>query len=76
LDLRARNKEEYGGIKELHNLHSSFHIIMIINSSGMRLSEYVAYRGKKRNAYKVLVRKSEERRPLGELGLGGRIIVK
>jgi hypothetical protein len=44
---------------------------MIIRSNRMKLAGYVACRGEKRNAYKVLVGKSEERRPLGELGIGG-----
>jgi ribosomal protein L10 len=74
MDLRARNKEE--AIKELHNFHSSFNIIMITESSGMRVAKHVAYRAENRNADKVLVGKSEERRPLGDLGVGGGLIVK
>jgi hypothetical protein len=32
--------------------------------------------GEMRNAYKILVRKSEGKRPLADLGVDGRIILK
>jgi hypothetical protein len=37
----------------------------MIESRRMRLAAYVARMGEKRNAYRVLVRKPEGKRPLG-----------
>jgi hypothetical protein len=50
--------------EELHNLYSSPSIIRIIKSRRMRLAGHVARMGKKRNAYRILVGKPEEKRPL------------
>jgi hypothetical protein len=50
---------------ELHNLNFSQSIIRMIKSSRMRWAGHAARRGKKRNAYKILVGKPEGRRPLG-----------
>jgi hypothetical protein len=50
--------------KELHNLYSSPSIIRIIKSR-RRWAKEVARMGETRNAYKILVGKTEEKRPLG-----------
>jgi hypothetical protein len=51
--------------KELHDLYSSPSIIRIITSRRMRWAGHVAQIGEKRNAYRLLVAKPEERTPLG-----------
>jgi hypothetical protein len=51
--------------KELHDLYSSPSIIRIMKSRRMRLAGHLARMGKKRNAYRLLVRKPEGQRPLG-----------
>jgi hypothetical protein len=51
--------------EELHNLYSSPSIVRIIKSRRMRWTGHIArIERKKRNAYRLLVRKSEEKRPL------------
>jgi hypothetical protein len=50
--------------EELHNLYSSPSIIRMIKSRGMRWAGHVARIGGKRNAYRILVGKSEINRPL------------
>jgi hypothetical protein len=72
--------------EELHNLYSSPDIIWQIKSRRMRWAGHVARMGEERKLYKVLVGKSEGKRPLGrprrrwedaitmdlrEIGLGG-----
>jgi hypothetical protein len=49
--------------KELHNLHSSPSIIRIMKSRRVRWAWHVE-RMEKRNAYRLLVGKPEERRPV------------
>jgi hypothetical protein len=51
--------------EELHDLYSSPSIIRIIKSRRMRWAGHVPRMGKKRKAYRLLVGKPEERRPLG-----------
>jgi hypothetical protein len=51
--------------EELHNLYSSPNIIRIIKSRRMRWAGHVAPMGSKRNAYRILVGKPEEKRPPG-----------
>jgi hypothetical protein len=51
--------------EELRDLYSSPSIIRIIKSRRMRWTGHVARTGGKRNAYRLLVRKSEGKRPLG-----------
>jgi hypothetical protein len=51
--------------EELHDLYSPPSIIRIILASRMRWAGHVARMGDKRNAYRLLVRKPEEKRPLG-----------
>jgi hypothetical protein len=50
--------------EELHNLYSP-NMIRMIKLRRMRWTGHVARMGEKRNAYRLLVGKSEERRPLG-----------
>jgi hypothetical protein len=71
---------------ELHNLYSSTDIIRQIKSRRMRWAGHVACMGEGRNAYRVLMREPEGKRPLEkprhrwkdgikmdlrEIGLGG-----
>jgi hypothetical protein len=51
--------------EELHNLYSSPDIIRQVKSRRMRWAGHVARMGEERKVYKVLVGKSEGRRPLG-----------
>jgi hypothetical protein len=51
--------------KELCDLHSSPSMISIIKSMRMRWAGHVAQMGEKRNTYRLLVGKPEEKRPLG-----------
>jgi hypothetical protein len=51
--------------EDLHNLYSSPSIIRVIKSRRMRRAGHVARMGEKRNAYTILVRKPERKRPLG-----------
>jgi hypothetical protein len=50
--------------EELHDLYSSPSIIRIIKSQRMRWAGHVARMGEKRNSYRLLVGKSEGKRPL------------
>jgi hypothetical protein len=51
--------------EELHNLYSSLDIIRQVNSRRMRWAGHVARMGEERKVYKVLVGKTEGKRPLG-----------
>jgi hypothetical protein len=51
--------------EELHNLYSSPDIIRQIKSRRMRWAGHLARLGEGRKLYKVLVEKSEGKRPLG-----------
>jgi hypothetical protein len=51
--------------EELHSLYSSPSIIRIIKSRRMMWAGYVAQMGEKRNVHRLLVGKSEGKRPLG-----------
>jgi hypothetical protein len=51
--------------EELHSLYSSPSTIRMIRSRRMRWAGHVARMGEKRNAYMILVGKSEGKRPLG-----------
>ena len=52
-------------IEELNDLHSSPNIIWVIKSRRMRWAGHVAHMGERRGIYKVLMGKSEGKRPLG-----------
>jgi hypothetical protein len=54
-------------IEEFHNLYSSPNIIIMIKSSRMRCAGHVARMGERRNAYRILVRKLEAKRPLRKI---------
>jgi len=69
LDLRER--EKVGGrncrksrSQDLHNCHSS-PFIMVTKSRRIRCAGHVSRMGKMRNAYNILIGKSEGKRPLG-----------
>jgi hypothetical protein len=51
--------------KELRDLYSSPSIIRIMKSRRIRWARHLAGMGEKRNAYRFLVRRPEEKRPLG-----------
>jgi hypothetical protein len=50
---------------KLHNLYSSPSLIRIIKSRRMRLAGYVGRMGEKRYVYRILMGKTEGKRPLG-----------
>jgi hypothetical protein len=50
--------------KELHNLYYSPSIVRMIKLRRMRWAGYVARMEEKRNAYRILVGKPQEKRPL------------
>jgi hypothetical protein len=66
-----KTDEMTGGLRKLHNeeecddSYSSPSIIRMIKSRNMKWAGHVARMGEKRNAYRLLVLKSERRRPLG-----------
>ena len=51
--------------KELYALYSSPNIIRVIKSTRLEWAEHVARMGDKRDVYRVLVGKSEGKRPSG-----------
>jgi hypothetical protein len=51
--------------EELNDLYSSPNIIRVIKSRRMRWAGHVAHMVDRRGAYRVLVGKPEEKRPLG-----------
>jgi hypothetical protein len=70
--LGWKRDEETGGWRTLHNeglhnLYSSPSIIRMIKSRRMRWTEHIARMEEKKNACRVLVGKSEGKRPLGRL---------
>jgi hypothetical protein len=52
-------------IDELHSLHSSVNIVRMIKSRRLRWAGLVACMGEGRGVYRVLVKRSEVKRPLG-----------
>jgi hypothetical protein len=50
---------------ELHSLYSSSNIVRVIRSKRLRWAGHVAYMGKGRNVYRVLVGRPESKRPQG-----------
>jgi hypothetical protein len=68
--FRPKRDEMAGGRRklpneELHILYSSRSVIRMIKSRRMRLAGHVSRMVEKRNDYRILVRKPEEKRPLG-----------
>jgi hypothetical protein len=51
--------------EELHNLYSSQSTIRMIKSRRMRWAGHVTQMGEKRNAYRILLRQPEGKRPPG-----------
>ena len=51
--------------EELNDLYSSPNIVRVIKSRRMRWARHVARMGEERRAYRVLVGKTEGKRPLG-----------
>jgi hypothetical protein len=64
-----KRDEVMGGWRELHNkeLHNLYSLpnIISITKSRMRWAGHEARMGKKRNAYRILVRQPEGKKPLG-----------
>jgi hypothetical protein len=61
-----------GGWRKLHNevlrnLYPSPSIIRMTKSRSMRCAGHVARMGEMRNAYRILVKKPGEKRPLGRI---------
>jgi hypothetical protein len=63
--FRPKRDEVTRGWRKMYNLCSSSNIIKIIKSRRMGLVGHVVCMGEIRNAYKILVGKCEEKRPLG-----------
>jgi hypothetical protein len=63
----------WGGLhnEELYDLYPSPSIIRIIKSRRMRWAGHAARMGEKGNAYRLLVRKPEGKRPLGRIRCRG-----
>ena len=57
--------------EELNDLYSSPNTVRVIKSRRMGWAGHVTLMGEERGVYRVLVGKSEERRPLGRLGVDG-----
>jgi hypothetical protein len=62
--------------EELRNLCVSRNFIRVIKSRRMRWSWHVARMGEIRNAYKILVKKPEGKRPIEYLGLDVEIMLE
>jgi hypothetical protein len=58
-----KREEVAGGWSRLHNLYASPNIIRVIKSRRIRLAGHIALMGDMRNAYKILIVKSEGKRP-------------
>jgi hypothetical protein len=58
-DIKLLHKEE------LHDLYQLPNIISVMKPRRMKWAVYVAHMGEKINAYTILVRKPEGKRPLG-----------
>ena len=76
-----KRDEVTGELRKLHNeeindLYSSPNIVRVIKSRRMRWAGHVARMVEGRGVYRVLVGKPEGKRPLGETGVDGRIILE
>jgi hypothetical protein len=65
LSAATGNSENYECNEVMRDLYSSPNIIRITKSRRMSSAAYVARMEENRNAYELLVRKPEEKRPLG-----------
>jgi len=75
-----RREEVAGELRRMHNeelndFHSSPNIVRVVKSRRMRWVGHVARMAEERGVYRVLVGKPEERRPWGNLGVDGWIIL-
>jgi hypothetical protein len=61
---------------ELHDLYSSAKIVRVIKSRRMRWEGHVARMREESGVYRVLVGRPEGKRPLEDLGVGGRITLR
>jgi hypothetical protein len=73
--------EETGEWRRLHNeelndLYPSQNIVRVNKSRRMRWEGHVARMGERRGSYKILVRRPEGGRPLGDPGVSERILLK
>jgi hypothetical protein len=76
-----KRNEVAGGYRKLHNeelcnLYSSLSIIRMIKPRTMRWAGYISRMGEKSNAYRILWEIKNQKRPLGTLEVGGRILLK
>ena len=76
-----KRDEVTGEWKKLHNeehkdLYCSPNVVRVIKSRRMRWAGLVARMGEGRGVYRVLVGKPEGKRPLGNPGADGRIILR
>jgi len=62
--------------EELNYLYSLSSIVRVIKSRRMRWAGHVACMGERRGVYRVLVGEPEGKRPLGDPGVDGRIILR
>jgi hypothetical protein len=60
----------------LKNLYSSPNIVRVTKPRRMRWAGHVARMGEGRGVYMVLVGRLEGKRPLEDLGVGGRITLR
>jgi hypothetical protein len=77
-NISGPEREEDGSWRKLHNdelhsLYSSPNIVRVIKSRRITCAEHVARMGEGRGFYRVLVGRPEGKRPLEDLGVGGRI---
>jgi len=61
--------------EKLNDLYSSPNIVRVIKSRRIRWAGYAARMGEERGVYRVLVGKPKGKRPLGDLGVDGWIIL-
>jgi hypothetical protein len=74
-------RDEYRSWRKLHNdelqsLYSSPNIVRVIKSRRMRRAEHVARMEEGRCVYRIFDGRPKGKRPLGNLGVGGRIPLK
>jgi hypothetical protein len=62
--------------EELHDLYCSLSVVWMIKSRRMRWAGHVAQMEKERDVCRVLVGKPEGKRPWGDPGIDGRIILR